>query len=82
MFVCMRTTLEIDDRLFRDLKRQAAEKGITLRQLVNDLLRRALDRPTRQSKYRFDWKVDPPGAIQPGVRLNDRESLFDLMDGR
>lgn len=62
--------------------RQAVEKGITLRGLVNELLRRALDRPERPSPYRFDWKVDPPGSIQPGVRLNDRESLFDLMDGR
>ncbi|MGH9358671.1 MAG: type II toxin-antitoxin system VapB family antitoxin [Terriglobia bacterium] len=78
----MRTTIELDDRLFRDLKRQAAASGTTLRQVVNDLLRRSLNRPEQRSKYRFDWKVDPLGTIQPGVRLNDRESLFDLMDGR
>lgn len=82
MLLCMRTTIELDDRVFRELKRQAAAKGITLRQVVNELLRRALDRPEPRPKYRFDWKVDPCGAIQPGVRLNDRESLFDLMDGR
>jgi hypothetical protein len=82
MLLCMRTTVDLDDRLFRDLKRQAAEKGTTLRQLMNELLRRGLERPGRRRKYRFRWKVQPRGSIQPGVRLNDRESLFDLMDGR
>lgn len=82
MFLCMRTTIELDDLLFRELKRQAAAKGMTLRQVVNELLRRTLDHPQQRTKYRFDWKVDPLGTIQPGVRLNDRESLFDLMDGR
>ena len=82
MVLCMRTTIELDDRLFRELKRQAAARGTTLRQVVNELLRLTLDRPEQRPKYRFDWKVDPPGTIQPGVRLNDRESLFDLMDGR
>jgi len=78
----MRTTIDLDDRLFRDLKRQAAERGTTLRELVNELLRSALSRPGQRRKYQFNWKVQPLGTIQPGVRLNDRQSLFDLMDGR
>lgn len=82
MLRCMRTTVDLDDPLFRDLKRQAAERGVSLRELVNELLRRGLEVPRRRPKYRFRWKVDPRGTIQPGVRLNDRESLFDLMDGR
>ena len=82
MLLCMRTTIDLDDPLFRDLKRRAAERGITLRTLVNELLRGALNHSRRRPKYKFDWKVDPPGTIQPGVRLNDRQSLFDLMDGR
>ncbi len=81
-FVPMRTTLDLDDHLLRDLKRQAAERGISLRGLVNELLRRGLELPQRRPKYRFDWKVDPRGTFQPGVRLNDRKSLFDRMDGR
>jgi len=82
MLLCMRTTIDLDDRLLRDLKRQAAERGTTLRELVNELLRSALNPHGPRPKYRFRWKVDPPGVIQPGVRLNDRQSLFDLMDGR
>ncbi|HEV2494289.1 MAG TPA: hypothetical protein VG204_14585 [Terriglobia bacterium] len=65
----MRTTLDRDDRLFRDLKRQAAVRGMSLRDLVNELLRRGLERPQQRAKYRFRWKVDPRGTIQPGVQL-------------
>jgi hypothetical protein len=82
MLLHMRTTIEIDDRLFRELKRCAVERGTTFRDLVNELLRRGLKSPERRPKYRFEWKTDPLGHIQPGVRLNDRESLFDLMNGR
>jgi len=82
MLLCVRTTLNLADHLFRDLKRQAAERGVSLRDLVNELLRRGLDLPQRRPKYRFRWKVDPRGTIQPGVRLNDRERLFDLVDTR
>ena len=78
----MRTALDLDDRLLRELKRQAAERGVSLRDLVNELLRRGLGLPRRRRRYRFRWKVDPRGAIQPGVQLSDRQSLFDGMDGR
>ena len=44
--------------------------------LVQDAARRVL-----REKYRFKWTVSPRGRILPGVRLNDRDSLFDLMDG-
>ncbi len=81
MALCMRTTIDLDDPLFRELKQEAARRGTTLRQLVNESLRQALAKPRRKPKYRFNWKVDRGGQILPGVRLNDRKSLFDLMDG-
>ena len=77
-----RTTLMLDDDLHRQLKRQAAAEGRTLRDLVNTLLRRALrEVGRRRGKYRLDWPT-VSGKLQPGVRLDDRDSLFDLMDGR
>jgi hypothetical protein len=82
MLICMRTTIDLDDRIFRELKRQAAEKGTTLRKIVDEKLRQSLGGPGHREKYKFKWKVGPRGKIMPGVRLNDRESLFDLMDGR
>jgi hypothetical protein len=81
MLICMRTTIEIDDRVFRELKREAAELGTTLRKVVNDRLSRSVHAPKPREKYKFKWKVDPRGKMLPGVQLNDRKSLFDLMDG-
>ncbi len=82
MLLCMRTTIELDDPLFRELKIEASRRGKTLRQVVNECLRRGLTPPQRKKKYVFRWKTGPRGRIQPGVRLDNRESLFDLMDGR
>ena len=75
-----RTTLDIDDRILRDLKKRAAAEGRTLQSVVNEYLKRAAA-----------TAVGPPytlqlegwqAALQPGVDLFDRDSLFDLMDGR
>ncbi len=75
-----RTTLTIDDQLFRELKRKAAEEGRTFQSLANDCLRRSLQNP-RPERYKLrlrGWKA----TEQPGVDLLDRDALFDLMDGR
>ena len=75
-----RTTLKLDDDLLRRLKEKAAREGSTLQSVANDLLRQALAAPVG-GEYRlelFTWK----GELQPGVDLNDRDALFDLMEGR
>jgi hypothetical protein len=75
-----RTTLTIDDQLFRELKKRASEEGRTLQAVTNDLLRRSLGRsPVKPYRLRLrGWKA----VEQPGVDLLDRDALFDLMDGR
>ncbi len=81
MFLHMaRTTLTIDDHLFRELKRKAAEEGRTFQSLANDYLRRSLQsrRPERYRLKLRGWKANE----QPGVDLLNRDALFDLMDGR
>ncbi|MFB3923883.1 MAG: DUF2191 domain-containing protein [Terriglobia bacterium] len=77
----MRTTIDIDEPVFRELKQEAVRRKTTLREVVNACLRRGLTAATRPGKYVFRWKTHR-GRIQPGVRLDDRDSLFDLMDGR
>ena len=77
-----RTTLTIDDQLLRELKRKASEEGRTLQAVTNDLLRRSLTPgPSNPTPYELrlrGWKA----TEQPGVDLLDRDTLFDLMDGR
>ena len=81
MFSCMRTTLEISDELFRLLKRKAADDGTPLRQVVESALRVYLGKQTNRKGYQLHWNIER-GRILPGVRLDDRDALFDLMDGR
>ncbi len=81
MLLCMRTTIDLSDDLFRRAKKQAADEGIPLRSLVEDALRRYLNGSSGQADYRLDWKAGR-GKLQPGVDLTDRDALFDLMDGR
>jgi hypothetical protein len=75
-----RTTLTIDDQLLRELKKKASEEGRTLQAVTNDLLRRSLAAtPSKPYKFQLQgWKA----VEQPGVDLLDRDTLFDLMDGR
>ena len=49
MYVCMRTTLIIEDPLFREAKQKAAASGTTLSELMNSALRRFLFAPAGNS---------------------------------
>jgi len=39
MLLCMRITVEISDELYRQLRRKAADDGVTTRQVVESELR-------------------------------------------
>lgn len=82
MLLCMRTTLDINDELFKQAKKRAADDGTPLRELVETALRLYLAGGLRRGKtYRLRWRTES-GRLQPGVRLDDRDALFDLMEGR
>jgi Arc/MetJ family transcription regulator len=77
----MRTTIDINDEIFRRAKKRAADEGTTLREVVDVALRAYLSRQTRRPDYKLRWRTER-GRLLPGVSLDDRDSLFDLMDGR
>jgi len=77
----MRTTLDLSDELLRAAKKRAADERIPLREVVENALRRYLTGRRRQGKYQLRWSTER-GRLQPGVDLDDRDSLFDAMDGR
>lgn len=81
MLLCMRTTLDINDELLREAKRLAAEEGKPLREVVERALRRHLRTRPIDSHYRLNWRTER-GRIREGVRLDDRDVLFDLMENR
>ena len=81
MLLCMRTSIEINDELFREAKQRAANDRVPLRRIVESALRIYLEQPKQRQDYTLQWRTEK-GRVQAGVRLEDRDALFDLMEGR
>ncbi len=81
IFSCMRTTVEISDELLRQAKKRAADERAPLRGVIEAALRLYLNRRPKNKKYELKWRTEK-GRILPGVRLDDRDALFDVMEGR
>ncbi len=79
MIFHMRTTIVIDDGLFRELKKRAADENRTLSEVTQETLRLGLARqvPTRRAT-RVKLPSFPMGKAT--VDLADRNQLFDLLD--
>lgn len=79
MIIHMRTTLIIDDDLFRELKKRAAEQRRTLSEVTQDALRHGLHerKPARPAK-----PAKPPSFAmgKPAVDLSDRDQLYEILD--
>jgi hypothetical protein len=77
----MRTTIDIDDPILKDLKRLQKREGKSLSRLVSDLLAYALGHRRAASRPRpaFSWISKPMGAR---VDLDDREALLHAMEER
>ncbi len=75
----MRTTIDLDGPILRELKRLQKVEGKSLGQLVSDLLATALASrkaaPAAQRKFR--WISRPMGAR---VDLGDKEAVYGALD--
>ena len=79
----MRTTLNLEDQLMREVKQQAAEEGRTLTAVIEEALREHLRRGAERASQSFRLRlVAVPGAPRPGVDLDDRDALYEAMEGR
>ena len=82
MLFCMRTTLNLDDRLYQAAKIRATSEGTTVTKVIQDALKEFLHRPNAtRAQYKLRWPTQK-GHLLPGVNPNDRASLYDAMDGR
>ena len=84
MFVCMRTTLDIDDILLGKAKARARQTHGTLTGVIEEALRQSLTGtpPASESPaHQLNLKT-VRGALLPGVDINDRDSLYERMEGR
>ncbi len=81
MLLCMRTTIDVNEELLREAKRRAAQGRRTLREVIEEALRTYLGKPAAGRRYQLRWRPEH-GRLLPGVQLEDRDALWDRMEGR
>jgi hypothetical protein len=78
--VChMKTTLNIDDTVMAELKREAARQGRTMSELVETALRVLLRSQRKRGALPPLPKFDCGGTL---VDISDRDALYQAMEGR
>lgn len=75
----MKTTLTIDDGVMVRLKREAARTGRTMSELVEEAVRRLLERKPAIADLPPLPSFKSGGAL---VDVGDREALYRAMEGR
>ena len=76
----MKTTLNIDETVFAELKREAARQGRTMSELVEMALRLMLSsQPKRRAALPDLPKFHSGGSV---VDIADRDALYQAMEGR
>ncbi len=73
----MRTTLDIDEPVLRDLRELQKREGGTLGQLASRLLAEALaGRARKSSRPAFEWTAKAMGAR---IDLADRDAVYSIL---
>lgn len=79
MAIHMKTTLNISDATWKELKREAARRSETMSALVEAALRMFLRKPESKKRLPPLPTFDSGGAL---VDVANRDALYDVMDGR
>lgn len=81
MLVCMRTTIKLDDDVFRAYKQRAAERGTTFAQEVEDALRADLQaRSAVADEEPFQVLIIDGDGSRALIDIDDNRVLQELMD--
>ncbi|MDQ3505959.1 MAG: type II toxin-antitoxin system VapB family antitoxin [Actinomycetota bacterium] len=76
----MRTTVNIDGDLLAEVKQIAARGHRTIGSVLEDALRRMLaDSTPTSSAAQFSLPSHGSGGLRPGVDLEDRERMAELL---
>jgi hypothetical protein len=78
----MRTTVNIDDHLLAEAKAAASSSHRSLGSVVEDALRVFLTErmPSERSRAELSLPTGNVGALRPGIELEDKEQLAELLD--
>jgi len=80
----MRTTVRLNEGLFRQVKAEAARRGETVTALIERGLRLVLSashRPAKRSRLKLPVSR-ATGGTRPGIDLEDSAGLLDSIEGR
>ena len=80
MLLRMRTTLDINDRLLAEAKSLAAQRGFSLKALVEEALRERLHGRGNARRAAVELPTYSGSGLQPGVDLTDSAALLEVMD--
>jgi plasmid stability protein len=76
----MRTTIRIDDELYRQVKAMAARSGRTVAAVLEDAVRRGLSPSEPRPASRYVVRPMGRGGLRPGVDLSSNASASEAMD--
>lgn len=79
----MRTTLRLDDELYRQAKAQAVAQGISVTKLVEEAIREHLRRPQatrRRRRIRLPESTATGGLLPEFATLEEAVTAADLAD--
>ena len=73
--------MRLEDGLMEQAKREAARRGQTLTQLIEEGLRLALARPRHPHRRKVKLTVSTRGGgLRPGIDLNNSVQLWDILE--
>jgi hypothetical protein len=77
----VRTTIRIDDDLYRAVKERAARSGRTIAAVLEDAVRAGLQ-PTLpdDARGRYTVSVTGSGGLAPGVDLSSNAAVQEVLD--
>jgi plasmid stability protein len=79
--LCVRTTIVLDDEVFRAFKQRAAERGTSLTREIEEALRSELAASVEAVNAEpYEVPVFRGTAPVPGVDLNSNAALAEMLD--
>ncbi|WP_343600476.1 ribbon-helix-helix domain-containing protein [Mycobacterium sp.] len=76
----MRTTIRIDDELYREVKARAARSGRTVAAVLEDAVRRGLVPVDHPAQARYTVHPTGRGGLRPGVDISSNASVAEAID--
>ena len=78
----MRTTVDIDDPILKELKALQTKQGKSLGRLVSDLLARALHQEHRTARQKLEQPTWICRGMGARIDLGDKEALYAALEGQ